>query len=253
MAFHKAGDQYYEEVRFQEMPALFTSLRLDAKSIPKGMYRYEIRYDEETYEPCQLANRILVNHYGTLLTNDPIQLPVDGYLDFEPGDMAFVPNGCRTIDLFQQDYLAIGKTVMEFFPMKREEAPLFFSKLEPSEDMATGCIGHVRGDFDPALHTTWWPHYWDQALNRAPFKEDIQRVMEWLKTGFSPLKDLETMDAFCRRYEHCRIPGQSERCYGFRIDSGQFRYMLRCTPLEGWYHVYLYCYSKSIPTEQSEE
>ena len=40
------------------------------------------------------------------------------------------------------------------------------------------------------LHTSWWPHYWDQALNREPFKQDIQRVVDWLKADHSPLKDL---------------------------------------------------------------
>lgn len=251
MAVYNAEEQRYEEVRFQGMPALFTSLRLDVHSIPKEMYRYEMRYDDDTCEPCQLAKGILVNHYGTLLTNDPIQLPADGYLDFDSADMSYVLNGYRTIDSFQMNYSATGKNVIELFPMKPEEAPLFFSKMDLSEDMATGCIGHMRGDFDRILHTTWWPHYWDRELNREPFKQDMQQVVNWLRADFSPLKDLETMDAFCQRYEHCRIPGQEERCYGFRIESGQFRYMLRCTPLKGWYHVYLYCYSKNIPPEKS--
>ena len=68
--------------------------------------------------------------------------------------------------------------VIELFPMKPEEAPLFFSSLDKAEDKARGCIGHMRGDFDGRLHTSWWPHYWDQALNREPFKQDIQRVVD---------------------------------------------------------------------------
>ena len=31
----------YEEVRFQDQPALFTSLRLCAAGIPEGLHRYE--------------------------------------------------------------------------------------------------------------------------------------------------------------------------------------------------------------------
>ena len=55
----------YEEVRFQDQPALFTSLRLCAAGIPEGLHRYEVRH--EGGEPCQIARSILVDHYGTLL------------------------------------------------------------------------------------------------------------------------------------------------------------------------------------------
>ena len=54
----------YEEVRFQDQPALFTSLRLCAAGIPEGLHRYEVRH--EGGEPCQIARSILVDHYGTL-------------------------------------------------------------------------------------------------------------------------------------------------------------------------------------------
>ncbi len=244
----------YEEVRFRDIPALFTSLRVSKENMPEGIYRYELRHDDESYTPCQLAKHIVINHYGTILTSTPVQLPADGYLDFEPDDLAFMPRSCVTIAEFLQSYPPANKVAIELFPMKPEEAPLFFSSLDESEDKARGCIGHVRGDFDGALYTTWWPHYWDQALNQEIFKRDIQRVVNWLKEDNSPLKDLASMDGFCRRHESCRIPGQSERCYGFRIESGLFRYMLRCTPLMGWYQVYLYCYSRdAVPEDAPKE
>ena len=59
-------EELYEEVRFQDQPALFTSLRVKAASIPEGLHRYEIRH--EGGEPCQITRGILVDHYGTLLT-----------------------------------------------------------------------------------------------------------------------------------------------------------------------------------------
>ena len=132
---------------------------------------------------------------------------------------------------------------MELFAAKPEEAPLFFS-WDDGRDAANGCIGHMRGDFEGAiLHHTWWPHYWDAQCNNAAFKADLTRVVEWLRVGFAPLKNLEIMDAFCARYAHAAIPGQ-DRAYGFRIETKGYRYMLRCTPAKGYYHVYLYCYSK---------
>ena len=84
-------EELYEEVRFQDQPALFTSLRVKAASIPEGLHRYEIRH--EGGEPCQIARGILVDHYGTLLTSDPIQLPADGYLAISPEDLVFSGRG----------------------------------------------------------------------------------------------------------------------------------------------------------------
>jgi len=243
MCVQKVDSLTYEEVRFFGIPALFTSLRVSGESVPAGMYRYELRYDEDTCEPCQAAKKILVNHYGTLLTSRPIQLPADGYLCFELKDLVFQSSGgCGTLEKFQQCYLSEKETVLELFPLESEQAWMLFSSLDEAQDKSSGCIGHMRGDLDGGLHMTWWPHYWDREYNNDSFKQDIQRVVDWLRAGFSPLKDLKTMDAFCQRYENCRILGQEERCYGFRVESGKFRYMLRCTPLEGWYHVYLYCY-----------
>ena len=132
---------------------------------------------------------------------------------------------------------------MELFAAKPEEAPLFFS-WDYELDAAHGCIGHMRGDFEgTTLHHTWWPHYWDARCNNAAFKADLTRVVEWLRVGFAPLKNLEIMDAFCARSAHAAIPGQ-DRTYGFRIETKRYRYMLRCTPVKKVYHVYLYCYDK---------
>lgn len=154
----------YEEVRFRDIPALFTSLRVSKENMPEGIYRYELRHDDESYTPCQLAKHIVINHYGTILTSTPVQLPADGYLDFEPDDLAFMPRSCVTIAEFLQSYPPANKVAIELFPMKPEEAPLFFSSLDESEDKARGCIGHVGGDFDGALYTTWWPHYHCEIL-----------------------------------------------------------------------------------------
>ena len=59
-------------------------------------------------------------------------------------------------------------------------------------------------------------------------------MMDWLRVGFAPLKNLEIMDAFCAQRPLTAIPQQG-RAYGFRIETGKYRYMLRCTPVRGTY------------------
>ena len=234
-------EELYEEVRFHGQPALFTSLRVKAASIPEGLHRYEIRH--EGGEPCQITRGILVDHYGTLLTSDPIQLPADGYLAISPEDLVFSGGVQVTPEDFRLRHPATGRDVMELFIAKPEEKPMFFSWCD-GRDEANGCIGHMRGDFEgEILHHTWWPHCWDAQCNDARFKADIQRVVDWLRVGFAPLKNLEIMHAFCARYACAAIPDQ-DQAYGFRIETKRYRYMLRCTPVKGTYNAYLYCYGK---------
>lgn len=208
----------YEEACFQDVPGLFTSLRVDRKTLPDGVHLYEIR--EEGGVPCQLAKGIAVDHYGTLITTDPIQLPADGYLSFQPEELVLAGGAPTTLDRFQEAHPPIGR------------------------DVANGCIGHVRGYFEgEALHHTWWPHHWDEMCNNALFKADIERVAAWLRTGFAPLRDLNTMRAFCNLRYNAALPNEAG-VYGFRVETKSYRYMLRCTPSNGCYHVYLYCHSK---------
>ena len=54
------------------------------------MYMYEVRHDDDQQgEPVQIANWIMVNHWGTLISNRPIRLEPrpDGrnaYRDIDP-------------------------------------------------------------------------------------------------------------------------------------------------------------------------
>lgn len=231
----------YEEVRFQNQPALFTSLRLCAAGLLEGLHCYEVRH--EGGEPCQIARSILVDHYGTLLTGDPVQLPADGYLSISPEDLVFSGGVRVTPEDFRRRHPPTGRDVMELFAAKPEELPLFFS-WDEGRDAAYGCIGHMRGHFEGnILHQDWWPHYWNDRRNNAAFRADLTRVVAWLRGGFAPLKNLELMDAFCARYSHAAILGQ-DQAYGFRIETKRYRYMLRCIPVNKVYHVYLYCYAK---------
>lgn len=231
----------YEEVRFWDVPGLFTSLRVDPRTLPAGTYRYEIR--EESGIPCQLARGIMVNHFGTLVTTEPIQLPPDGYLSFQPDELAFVNGTPTVLDRFCQEHPSTGLEVMELYAVSPEEAAFCFS-WNDGRDVKNGCIGHVRGDFEgDVLHHTWWPHHWDKACNNAVFKNDLTRVITWLRTEFGPLRDLNAMRAFCELRRDALIP-KEDGTYGFRVETRNYRYMLRCTPRTGCYHVYLYCYSK---------
>lgn len=65
----------FETITLFGQPMLFTCLRCDRNTLPKGMYMYEIRHDDDGMgEPCEIADWILVNLWGTVISNRPVTL-----------------------------------------------------------------------------------------------------------------------------------------------------------------------------------
>ena len=82
-----AVNERFELVEVCGVPALFTVNRVDRKTVPKGMYAYDMQTSEDDWsQPCLLARQIMVEHYGTILTASPIELPRGGYRDLTPRD-----------------------------------------------------------------------------------------------------------------------------------------------------------------------
>jgi len=97
MARYNAIEESFEEIELFGKPALFTPVRIDRNTVPKGLYLYEVRYDDEAGgDPVQIGRGILVNHYGTIIT-------------IEPEDINFSTGDCRTIKDFQEKYKTKAK------------------------------------------------------------------------------------------------------------------------------------------------
>ena len=101
-----ALSEQYEQVEVCGEPAMFTSSRIARETVPQGMYMYEVRHaDEDWGEPCQLAKGIMVNHFGTIITSCPIELPSDGYRDFDfKKEWSFSAGTCRNLADFMRKY-----------------------------------------------------------------------------------------------------------------------------------------------------
>ena len=75
MTFH-AMTEHYEEITVCGKPALFTSIRIRRDTIPDGLYAYDVRHDDECRGiPCEIAPFVMVNHWGTIILAEPLELP----------------------------------------------------------------------------------------------------------------------------------------------------------------------------------
>lgn len=109
-----AMEEIYEEVTVFGKRMLFTCARIDPDTVPKGMYQYEVRHDDNMQGiPCQVAKWIMVNHWGTLITNRPIKLQQN----------AAGSNAYRDIDINDWNYEGAAMTLKEYMerhPPKKE-------------------------------------------------------------------------------------------------------------------------------------
>ncbi len=74
-----ANETSYERFEILGHDALFTCLRIDRKSLPEGLYAYDLR-DSDNCDgtPSELKTFVMVNHWGTVITNEPIEGADDG-------------------------------------------------------------------------------------------------------------------------------------------------------------------------------
>lgn len=94
----------FELYEFQGHPVLFTPSRVKylKEPLPEDIEVYEIRHSDEGFEACQLARNIWINHYGTLLSADKIDLGNEYTIYFdEETDMVDL-NRLMTIDEYRQ-------------------------------------------------------------------------------------------------------------------------------------------------------
>ncbi|MCM1298955.1 MAG: hypothetical protein NC203_07835 [Firmicutes bacterium] len=85
-----ANETGYERFEILGHDALFTNMRIDRKSLPEGIYGYDLRdSDDCNGEPSELRNYVMVNHWGTVLVKEPIE-GADKGIVLEEGDYSYL-------------------------------------------------------------------------------------------------------------------------------------------------------------------
>ena len=111
-----ASTAKFEMVTVLDEPMLFTCCRVDKNTVPKGLYVYEVRHDDDMRgDPVQISDWIVVNHWGTLLTSKPIRLDKHpktyrSYRDIDPEE-----------DWNYEGYEMTLKEYLDEYPPKKEK------------------------------------------------------------------------------------------------------------------------------------
>ena len=106
-----ANEETFETVEVLGKPMLFTCCRIEKATVPKGLYFYEVRHDDDQQgNPVQIARWVMVNHWGCLLSATPIALEEssktnNAYRDIDPKkDWNYLGDFC-TVKEYMDKYL----------------------------------------------------------------------------------------------------------------------------------------------------
>lgn len=100
----------YEVVEVKGIEMLFNTLRIDKRSLPEGLHFYEIRHDDDGEGiPCEIGEWILVNHFGTLISKEPLELTKsskieNAYCDLEEEEFNFTGIPCTLDEYVNNTY-----------------------------------------------------------------------------------------------------------------------------------------------------
>ncbi len=69
----------------------FTYRRLRKDDVLEGLYKYDIQSSDDGFEPASIRQHIMVNHWGSLVSRDPLPLDENGWLFLEENDFIQLP------------------------------------------------------------------------------------------------------------------------------------------------------------------
>lgn len=109
----------------------------------------------------------------------------------------------------------------------------------------TGCIGHLRGDFDrtgTGFFTTWNDHR--KEFKTEEFKKELDDVINALRSEeYGLLQNRSAMRQYAGKYPESSYDENFVQ-FGFRADTDTHSFLIRCKPVPGEYDFYCYCYVK---------
>ena len=99
-----ANDEQYQEIELFEKPGLFSNGRIARDNLPEGVYCYDLRgSDDDPGEPVSVEEKVLVNHAGSVLLTEPLELPETRYLMLTEEEGLNFTGGFSTLAQFLQE------------------------------------------------------------------------------------------------------------------------------------------------------
>ncbi|MBD5449758.1 MAG: hypothetical protein HDR28_06320 [Lachnospiraceae bacterium] len=81
------GTEKFQKVSVCGIECDLSDMHIGRSTVPNGRYQYEVADDDESQgDPCRAQSGIMVNFWGTLISDVPLPLGRDGVLWLADGD-----------------------------------------------------------------------------------------------------------------------------------------------------------------------
>ena len=99
-----ANDEQYQEIELFDKPGLFSNGRIVRDNLPEDVYCYDLRgSDYDPGEQVCVEERVVVNHAGSVLLTEPLELAEDGLLMLTEEEGLNFVGGFSTLAQFLQE------------------------------------------------------------------------------------------------------------------------------------------------------
>ena len=99
-----ANDEQYQEIELFDKPGLFSNGRIARDNLPEGVYCYDLRgSDYDPGEPVCVEEQVVVNHAGSVLLTEPLELAENGRLMLTEEEGLNFVGGFSTLAQFLQE------------------------------------------------------------------------------------------------------------------------------------------------------
>ena len=99
-----ANDEQYQEIELFDKPGLFSNGRIVRDNLPEDVYCYDLRgSDYDPGEQVCVEERVVVNHAGSVLMTEPLELTEDGRLMLTEEEGLNFVGGFSTLAQFLQE------------------------------------------------------------------------------------------------------------------------------------------------------
>ncbi len=99
-----ANDEQYQEIELFDKPGLFSNGRIVRDNLPEDVYCYDLRgSDYDPGEPVCVEEQVVVNHAGSVLLTEPLELAENGRLMLTEEEGLNFVGGFSTLAQFLQE------------------------------------------------------------------------------------------------------------------------------------------------------
>lgn len=100
-----AKKEEFEELELFDQTVLFTCVRVDRDTVPDDLYAYDLR-DDCQGNICSVEPHVAVNHWGTVICKQPIEMNEQNYCRVTEDDYSYLGDS-MTLNEFQNAGVSI--------------------------------------------------------------------------------------------------------------------------------------------------